>query len=106
MPTYLFKVRYSPDGAAGLVNKGGSARVAAAKETIESVGGTVKDMYFAFGDVDAFVIAEMPDDAAAAAVALRTSSTGMISVETVVLIPPDEIDHASHLDVAYTPPGG
>lgn len=60
---------------------------------------------FAFGDDDVFTICELPDNKAAAALALTVNSTGLTRVRTVVLISPEEVDAASKQDVSYTPPG-
>ncbi len=42
-------------------------------KTVESVGGRLERFYFAFGDHDAFVIADLPDNESATAVALAIS---------------------------------
>ena len=52
-------------------------------------------MYFAFGSTDAFAIADLPDNAAAAALALTVSGAGGATVDTVVLLAPEEIDTAT-----------
>jgi uncharacterized protein with GYD domain len=105
MPKYLLQVNYTLDGVKGIVSKGGSARQAAARATVESVGGTLETMYFAFGSTDVFAIAELPSNAAAAAVALTVSASGGATVSTVVLLSPEEIDEATRAGVQYTPPG-
>jgi uncharacterized protein with GYD domain len=105
MPKYLLQVNYTLDGVKGIVSKGGSARKAAARAAVESVGGTLETMYFAFGSTDVFAIAELPSNAAAAAVALTVSASGGATVSTVVLLSPEEIDEATQTGVQYTPPG-
>ena len=62
MPKYLLEVTYTLDGVKGLNAEGGSARVAAATELVESLGGKIESFYFAFGDTDVYVIVDMPDD--------------------------------------------
>ena len=52
-------------------------------------------MYFAFGGCDAYVVAELPDNSAAAAFSLAAGASGGATVETVVLLTPEEIDAAS-----------
>lgn len=105
MAKFLFKVNYTTQGLKGVMSEGGNARKAAAQETIESVGGTVESFYFAFGDTDVFIIADMPDASAAASVALNVSAVGSVTVETVALLEPAEIDRATGADVSYRPPG-
>ena len=48
MPKYLAKASYSLEGLKGLINEGGSARRDAITTAINSVGGTVESLYFAF----------------------------------------------------------
>lgn len=106
MPKYLLQVNYTLDGVKGVVSKGGSARKAAAQAAAESVGGTLESLYFAFGDTDVFAVADLPDNAAAAALALNVTSAGGATVRTVVLLTADEVDAATDRNVKYTPPGG
>jgi uncharacterized protein with GYD domain len=105
MPKYLLEVSYTLDGVRGIVAKGGSARKAAAQAAAKSVGGKLDVFYFAFGGTDVFTIAELPDNAAAAALALAVTAGGGASVRTVVLLTPDEIDSATQMTVKYSPPG-
>ncbi len=105
MPKYLVTATYSPEGIKGVLKAGGTARSNAVAEAIKGVGGTMESFHFAFGEDDAFVIVDMPDNVAAAAVALAVSSTGLASCQVVVLLTPGEIDEAAKRQVAYTPPG-
>ena len=105
MPKYMLQVTYTLEGVKGVVSKGGSARKAAARAAVESAGGTLESMYFAFGSTDVFAIADLPNNAAAAAVALTVSGSGGATLNTVVLLTPEEIDEATQSGVQYTPPG-
>ena len=42
MPKYLFEVKYTPAGAAGLMKDGGTKRRAAAAALVESLGGSME----------------------------------------------------------------
>ena len=106
MPKYLLDVSYTLDGVKGVVAKGGSARKTAASAAAKSVGGKLDAFYFAFGGTDVYCIADMPDNAAAAALALNISAAGGATVKTVVLLTVDEVDAAVGKKVKYTPPGG
>jgi uncharacterized protein with GYD domain len=106
MPLFLVKARYSSDGIKGVIKGGGTARAEAVKHAIEGLGGTMHSFEFAFGDVDAYVRVEVPDNVAAAALCLAVSSTGLASTEAVVLLTAAEIDAAANQQVGYTPPGG
>lgn len=72
---------------------------------LEGLGGKLECFYYAFGDVDAYVIAELPDSATAAAVALAVDQGGGATVKTVVLMTPEEMDQAGKKAVQYRPPG-
>lgn len=105
MPKYLFIGSYTAQGAKGVMEKGGSARRDAAREAIESVGGTVESFYFGFGKDDAYVMFDAPSHAAASAISLTTSAAGGFSGRIVVLITPEEIDEAARMSPTYRPPG-
>jgi len=107
MAKYLLKVRYTGEGLAGVMASGGSARRAAAEQLAKELGGAVESFHFAFGDVDAYVVCDLPDNRAAATVAMTVSSSGRVSVTTVPLLTVDEVDDiAAGKRLAYTPPGG
>ncbi len=65
----------------------------------------METFYFAFGDVDAYVIFDLPDNVTAAAVALAVNQGGGATVKTVVLISPEDMDKAGKKAVDYRPPG-
>ncbi len=71
----------------------------------EGLGGKLETFYYAVGDVDAYVIVDMPDNITAAAAALAVSQSGGATVKTVVLIPPEDVDKAGKKAVEYRPPG-
>jgi uncharacterized protein with GYD domain len=106
MPKYLLDASYTPAGVKGLAAHGGSARAAVVREAVESVGGTLESFYFAFGSTDTYTVADLPDNTAAAALALAITTTGALTLRTVVLLTPEEIDAAAQATVAYTPPSG
>ena len=105
MAKYLLQVNYTLEGIKGLKAKGGSARVAAATELIEGLGGSVESFYFAFGDTDVYVVADFADATAAAAAALAVAGGGGATARTVVLLTPEEIDAAATKKTTYRPPG-
>jgi len=105
MPKYLLDVSYTHDGIRGVRAQGGSARQAAAQTAAESVGGTVESFFFAFGGTDVYVIADLPDNVAAAALALAVTAAGGATVKTVVLMTPADVDAAVGREVSYRPPG-
>ena len=105
MPKFLVVADYTTEGAKGVQSKGGSARVAAVKQAVEGLGGTVEAFYFAFGSHDAYVISELPDNESAAALAIAVNTSGGATVETIVLLTPEEVDAAAQKSVGYRAPG-
>ncbi len=105
MPKFMFRASLAPEGVAGLLAEGGTARRTVVKNAIETLGGTVEAFYFAFGDDDVVVICELPDNETAAAFALETSASGRISVATTVLITPEEVDRAREKKSGWRAPG-
>ena len=105
MPKYMVQVNYVGEGIKGLLKDGGSVRKAAVEKLVDSMGGNVESMYYAFGDTDLFITAEMPDNASIAAVALLVSSSGAVTVKTTVLMTPADVDEAAKKTPVYSPPG-
>lgn len=105
MPKYMVTARYNAEGAKGVLSGGGSARRDAVGKAIEGVGGTMESFLFAFGADDVFVVADLPDNVAAAALGLAVSASGLVATRTTVLLTPEEIDRAAAQTVAYAPPG-
>ena len=101
MPKYLFSGSYTTDGIKGLLKEGGSARRDAVKKLIESLGGTIESLYFAFGGDDFFIIADVPDNVKAAAGTLIANASEATSVKTTVLLTPEEIDQVSKISADY-----
>ena len=105
MAKFLFEARYNSAGAKGIAQEGGSGRRAAIAKLAKSVGGKLEAFYFALGEVDAYVIVDIPDQVSAAAVALAVNQSGVVSVRTVALISTDDMDKAAKKTVNYRPPG-
>jgi uncharacterized protein with GYD domain len=105
MPKYLFEARYNPEGAIGLAKEGGTSRRDAVKKHLEDVGGKLESMYFAFGDVDCFIIVDLPDNVSAAALSLAVNESGLIASKAIVLLTPEDMDKASKKKVRFRGPG-
>jgi len=105
MAKYLYIGSYTPEGAKGVMDKGGTARREAARAAIESVGGTLESFYYAFGKDDAYIVFDAPSHAAASAISLTVSAGGGFGGRIVVIMTPEEIDQAAKLGPKYSPPG-
>jgi uncharacterized protein with GYD domain len=106
MAKYLLKASYTTDGVKGVLKDGGSGRRAAVEQTVRGLGGSLESFYFAFGDTDAYVVVDLPDNATATAISLVVNAAGGAQVTTVPLITPEEADEATKKSVEYRPPGG
>jgi uncharacterized protein with GYD domain len=106
MPKYLITASYTPQGVEGVRSKGGTSRRDAVADTIRGLGGQMESFHFGFGDEDAYVIADLPDNATATAISLVVNAAGGAQVTTVPLITPEEADEATKKSVEYRPPGG
>jgi uncharacterized protein with GYD domain len=106
MPRYLIEASYTRDGVEGVRAKGGTSRRDAVAHAVEDLGGSLESVYFAFGEHDAYVTVDLPDDIAAAAIALSVNAAGGATTKTTALLTVDQVDEAARRSVEYTPPGG
>ncbi len=60
MAKFLLTANYTQSGMQGLLQEGGSKRREALTQTIEGVGGSLESFYYAVGDTDLFMIADLP----------------------------------------------
>jgi len=105
MPKYLIQASYTNAGVKGVQSAGGSSRRDAVGAALEGLGGSLESFHFAFGEHDAYVIGELPDNEAAAAVAIAVNASGGATVKTTVLLTPEEVDSAAQKSVEYRAPG-
>lgn len=105
MAKYLLTASYTADGAKGLMKDGGTKRRDAAEQAVKSVGGRLEAFYFAFGENDAYVVLDAPDNASVAAASLAINASGVVKTKTVVLLTAEEVDQATKKSVTYRAPG-
>lgn len=105
MKKYLIKGSYNSDGLKGLMEEGGSGRRSAIEKMLGQVGGKVESFYYAFGETDVYVIAEMPNDISAAGIALTVNASGLVKITMTALLSATDIDAASKVSVGYRAPG-
>ncbi len=105
MPMYLSRFSYTPETWARMIANPDDRKKAAASY-IDSVGGTLHGFWYAFEQQDGIVVWEAPDNVSVAAAALTSGSGGAFrSLETTVLITPEEMTEALHKaqGVTYRP---
>lgn len=107
MPHYLVLASYTAQGVSGLISKP-EDRSAVLRTLVESSGGRIESMYYAFGDSDVVVIMEMPDNVTMAAFSMAVGASGSVTnLRTTVLIPISEGVEAARkvAGIGYRPPG-
>jgi uncharacterized protein with GYD domain len=105
MAKYLAIVTYTSAGLEGLMAKGGTARVEAARKFVASAGGSLESFYFALGADDAYIVCDLPDNVTAAATAMAAAATGMVVNRMVALLTAEEVDRAAAARLSYEAPG-
>ncbi len=88
MATYISLIRFTEQGIKGIKDSGN--RIDAARKAYQAAGGKLKEVYSVMGQYDIVVIAEVPDDAAAARLALSLGALGNIRSETMRAFTEDE----------------
>ena len=51
-------------------------------------------LYFAFGDADFYIVADVPDNISAAALSVVANESGFVTSKIIVLMTADEMDQA------------
>jgi uncharacterized protein with GYD domain len=103
--TYLFATSFGPEGVAGHLKEGGAARRRYIDQVLRNLGGKLIGFYYAYGDVDLYVLAELPGNTAATAFSMHVAESGAVRPCTVVLLTAEEFDEARDVKVDFRPPG-
>jgi len=69
------------------------------EKAFTGLSGRLEAFDFAFGDVDAYVIVDLPDNVTAAAMALAVGQSALASTKTVVLLTMEAADAATKKSV-------
>ena len=107
MPLYMVEVGYTPEAWAGLV-KSPENREEAVRKMLEEAGCKLHNLWYAFGETDAFALIEAPDNTTAGGIAIAITSSGAFrKFDTHVLMTQGELlealDRAG--EFAYAAPG-
>jgi uncharacterized protein with GYD domain len=103
MPKYMISASYTRKGIEGLRAGGGSARRNAIAATLDGLGGRLEAFYFALGERDVVLIADMPDDEAVVALSLSLTVSGAVETQTTALLTPEQVDEAAKRAVGVGP---
>ncbi|MBI4278277.1 MAG: GYD domain-containing protein [Armatimonadetes bacterium] len=86
MPYYLVQAVYTPEAWGAMVRKPQN-RADIVRPVIESMGGKLEAAFLAFGEHDAVLIIQMPDNVSAAALSMAVSAgRGVKSIKTTPLM--------------------
>ena len=80
MPTYISFIQYTQQGLQKIKDSPG--RLDQARKAYEAAGGKLKDFYLVMGEYDIVVVADLPNDDAAAKLALNLGAAGNIRTRT------------------------
>ena len=105
MQKYLFYGSYTTEGYKGLLREGGSTRIDVARQTLQSVGGSLEAFYYSNGEQDFYIIVNLPDNVNSTAVTLAGNASGTFRIRAVALLTPEEMDEAVKTKVDFRPPG-
>lgn len=105
MTKYLFQGNYVGQGIKGLMQEGGSKRRDAVVKALESVGGSLESIYYAFGETDVLGVFDIPEQSNAVALSLLINSSGAVNIHLTPLMTPEDIDAAVGKTPSYRAPG-
>jgi uncharacterized protein with GYD domain len=106
MGHYLIQVAYTPEAWGSMV-KNPQDRVQAVRPVVESLGGSMKEAFLAFGEYDVITICEFPDNVSSAAFSMAVSAGGACkAIKTTPLMTTTEtVDAMTKAGtVGYRPP--
>jgi uncharacterized protein with GYD domain len=90
VPNFLLQVAYSREGWEALI-KNPQNRIEAIRPAVEKLGGKIEHAWFAFGEHDVLVVANMPNNVNAAAIAIAFAGGGACkAVQTTPLLSVEE----------------
>ena len=105
MPKYMVHGSYTATGVAGVLKDGGTGREQAVKALAESVGGTLESIHWALGDDDFYVLCDMPDSHAVAALVIAICAAGSVTARSAELFDAAALDDIVSRRANYRAPG-
>jgi uncharacterized protein with GYD domain len=105
MAKFLFQASYAAEGIKGLEKDKASGRKAALSKAVENLCGKLEALYWAFGEYDWVLLADLPDNASAAAFSLAVSGSGLLRVTTTSLVSAEEMNTALQKKPNFQAPG-
>jgi uncharacterized protein with GYD domain len=108
MPIYMYQAAYTGESWAAQLKNPQNRVEAVGRQVCEAVGGKLIGGWLCFGDYDLVIIADVPDNAAMAAIALGVAGGGAVkaSKTTVLMTGTEGVDALKRADAvakAYKP---
>ena len=105
MAKFMYQGSYTVEGVRGLLKESASGRRKAIESAIGALGGKVDAFYYCFGKDDVVLIMDLPDNVAAAGLAVTVAASGMVRGRITPLLTVEEADRALGVKIGYRPPG-
>jgi uncharacterized protein with GYD domain len=105
MAKYMYQASYTVEGVRGLLKDTASGRRKAVESAIGALGGKVESFYYTFGGDDVMLIMDLPDNIAAAGLAMTVAASGMVRGRITPLMTVEDADKALGVKAEYRAPG-
>lgn len=103
MARYLLQIQYTSEGLRSILTDGEARRVSVLSGLIRKFGGGVEAFYYALGEVDAFIILNLPDNVDASAFSIAVNASGIARARTTALLTQEEMEQATQRARDYKP---
>lgn len=91
MTQFMIQFKFGPDNFKALVQRPEN-RTEIVRQGVESFGGRLNSLHFAYGEYDGVVMAEFPDNESCTAFLMMVASrNGVAGFKTTVLMDPEEV---------------
>jgi uncharacterized protein with GYD domain len=97
MPTFVYLGKYTAKGIAGAMNDTFAARNAEMEKVFAALGGRLLTYGFCMGQYDFIIVAEVPNRKAALIPPIIAGAAGTVSVVSIELMTPSEMDEMTAL---------
>tara|TARA_B100000686_G_scaffold344136_1_gene426224 strand:- start:2654 stop:2974 length:321 start_codon:yes stop_codon:yes gene_type:complete len=98
MPKYMYSGSYTKEGAAGLLREGGKARKEEAERIAEAMGGSMEAYYWSYGEMDFFMIVDVPQ-AMAIKFSLHVGASGVFNGKLTPIITVEDMEEATSTEL-------
>ena len=94
----MYSGSYTKEGAAGLLREGGKARKEEAERITEAMGGSMEAYYWSYGEMDFFMIVDVPQ-AMAIKFSLHVGASGVFNGKLTPIITVEDMEEATSTEL-------